>query len=153
MPEQGFTLVSPDFPRDGAIPVTFTCDGQDVSPQLDWTHAPEGTKSFALLIEDPDAPDGTFTHWILYDLPAGLSHLPRSAGDLGKGGRNDFEETGYGGPCPPPKHGEHRYYFRLYALDVESLDLPETPTRKKFDAAIDGHVLDTAELMGRFRRE
>ena len=153
MPEQDFTLTSPAFENGGGIPITFTCDGDDVSPGLEWANVPEGTKSFALIVEDPDAPDGTFTQWILYDVPAGLTSLPESATDVGKSGRNDFEETGYGGPCPPTESGDHRYFFHLHALDVESLGLPETPTRKQFDEAVAGHVLGTAELMGVFQRE
>lgn len=152
MAEQGFTLTSPAFENGGMIPVTFSCDGSDFSPKLDWMNPPEGTRGYALVVDDPDAPNGTFTHWILYDLPAGLTSLPESANDLGKEARNDFGEVGYGGPCPPPKHGDHRYYFRLHALDVESLDVPGDATRATFDEALEGHVLGTAELMGRFQR-
>lgn len=152
MAEQGFTLSSTAFANGEDIPVTFTCDGDDISPPLEWMNPPAGTRSYALVVEDPDAPDGTFTHWILFNLPAEMSSLPESANGLGVGGRNDFEEEGYGGPCPPPNHGDHRYYFRLHALDVESLDLAEHATREDFDNAVAGHVLGTAELMGRFRR-
>lgn len=150
--EQGFTLTSPAFQNGEIIPVTLSCDGSDHSPQLDWMNPPEGTRSYALVVDDPDAPTGTFTHWILYDLPVGLTSLPEGANNLGKEARNDFGKPGYGGPCPPPKHGDHRYYFRLHALDVESLDVPDDATRAAFDKALEGHVLDTAELMGRFQR-
>ena len=152
MAQQGFTLSSPAFTNGAEIPVKYTCDGNDVSPELEWMNPPEKTRSYALVVEDPDAPDGTFTHWILYNLPAELSSLPEGAREPGASGQNDFEEVGYGGPCPPPGHGDHRYYFRLHALDVESLDLPENPSRKDFDAAIESHVLETAEVMGRFQR-
>lgn len=152
MSEQGFTLSSPAFDNGESIPVEFSCDGDDHSPRLDWSNPPQDTRSYALIIEDPDAPDGTFTHWILYDLPPGQTSLPEGADNPGKEGRNDFEEVGYGGPCPPPAHGDHRYYFRLHALDVPSLDLPENATRAQFDKALEGHVLGTAELMGRFQR-
>lgn len=153
MAEQNFRLSSPDFANGAFIPVAFTCDGNDVSPRLEWANPPKGTRSYALVVEDPDAPDGTFTHWVLYDVPAGLTSLPESGDRIGKAGRNDFQEQGYGGPCPPPKHGDHRYYFRLHALDVESLGIDETTTRKRFDEALEGHVLETAELMGRFERK
>lgn len=153
MPEPSFNLESPSFENGGKIPVSFTCDGRDVSPRLQWTGPPQGTRSYALVVEDPDAPDGIFTHWVLYDIPAELTDLPESANQLGVAGRNDFEEVGYGGPCPPQSHGDHRYYFRLHALDVESLDVPEGATREQIDKLMDGHVLSTAELMGVFRRE
>jgi Raf kinase inhibitor-like YbhB/YbcL family protein len=152
MSQPGFTLESPAFENGAGIPVKYTCDGEDVSPQLDWKNPPEGTRSYTLVVDDPDAPDGTFTHWIVYDLPAQLTSLPEGASGPGTSGRNDFQESGFGGPCPPPNHGEHRYFFRLYALDVESLGLADNVGRQELDAAIDGHVVGTAELMGRFER-
>lgn len=152
MPQQGFSLRSSAFENGAEIPVKYTCDGDDVSPRLEWSAAPEQTRSFALVVDDPDAPDGNFTHCMLYDLPAQLTELPEGAAPPGKTGRNDFEEEGYGGPCPPPGHGEHRYFFRLHALDVETLDLADKATRADFDKAIEGHVIATAELMGRFSR-
>jgi Raf kinase inhibitor-like YbhB/YbcL family protein len=119
MPEQGLTLLSPAFPPDSMIPAPLTCDGDNKSPELEWVHPPEATRSFALIVDDPDAPDGTFTHWILFDIPPDLNHLPGDASDIGLHGRNDFQHASYGGPCPPPNHGQHRYYFKLFALDVQ----------------------------------
>jgi Raf kinase inhibitor-like YbhB/YbcL family protein len=153
MADQPFTLTTPSFQNGEEIPVRFTCDGNDVSPHLDWTSPPEGTKSFALVLDDPDAPSRTFTHWLLFNLPAETRSLPEGAEGLGTGGRNDFEEDGFGGPCPPIGNGEHRYCFHLYALDVETLDLPANAGRKDLDAALQGHVLGEAQLVGRFRRE
>lgn len=152
MAEQGFTLTSPAFIPDGAIPTALSCDGQNRSPELNWMHPPDGTRSFVLIADDPDAPSGTFTHWVLFDIPGNAQQLPSDASGVGVSGRNDFQEVGYGGPCPPPNHGEHRYYFRLYAVDVESMDLPEGATRDEVEKKMQGHVLDQAELMGRFER-
>ncbi len=153
MADQPFTLTTPSFENGAEIPVRFTCDGDDVSPRLDWTSPPEGTRSFALIVEDPDAPTGTFTHWILFDLPAETRSLPEGAEGPGTGGRNDFEEEGFGGPCPPIGDGEHRYYFRLYALDAEALGLLANAGRNDFDSALQGHVLGEAQIVGRFQRE
>lgn len=152
MSEQGFTLTSPSFVPDGLISATFTCDGENTSPELKWIHAPDGTRSFALIVDDPDAPNGTFTHWVLFDIPADTKHLRGEVSDIGVKGRNDFQQVGYGGPCPPPNHGQHRYYFRLYALDVDSLQLPAGASRPEVETAIEGHILDQAELMGRYER-
>jgi Raf kinase inhibitor-like YbhB/YbcL family protein len=152
MAAQGFTLTSPDFTNGTMIPTQFTCDGENKSPGLDWLHAPAGTQSFALIVDDPDAPDGTFNHWIVFDIPAEAKLIPAGVPKIGIGGRNDFQHTGYGGPCPPAKHGVHRYFFRLHALDVASLHLKEGASREEVEAAIEGHILDTAELVGRFER-
>lgn len=153
MAEQPFTLTTPAFENGEKIPERFTCDGDDVSPRLDWSSPPEGTRSFALVLEDPDAPSATFTHWLLFNLPVESRSLAEGARDVGVGGRNDFEEEGYGGPCPPIGSGEHRYSFRLYALDLRELDLPKNAGREQFDREVDGHVLAEAVLMGRFQRE
>ena len=151
MAEQGFTLTSPDFGTDEPIPRKLTCDGANHSPKLDWIHAPEGTRSFALIVDDPDAPKGTFTHWVLFDIPADINHIP--AGEsIGISGRNDFQHEGYGGPCPPPNHGEHRYFFKLFALDVESLDLKLGARRSEVEQAMEGHILGQTQLMGRYER-
>jgi Raf kinase inhibitor-like YbhB/YbcL family protein len=150
MAEQGFTLSSPHFRHGSPIPAEFTCDGQDLQPRLEWMHPPEGTRSYALIMIDPDAPKGTFTHWIRFNIPADRDHL--TAGDPGVDGKNDFQGDGYGGPCPPPKHGKHRYFFRLYALDVDSLDLAPGARRDQLDAAMKGHLLGEAELMGVYER-
>lgn len=152
MAEQGFTLTSPAFPEGAAIPASFTCEGQNRMPTLEWMHAPESTKSFALIVDDPDAPNGLFTHWLLFDIPATTTSLHDGERSVGIAGRNDFQKIGYGGPCPPPNHGDHRYYFKLFAVDTETLNLPEGATRKEIDEALQGHVLETAELMGRFQR-
>lgn len=144
------------FKPGADIPGRFTCDGSNVSPALSWTTPPEGTQSFALIMEDPDAPRRTWVHWVLYDLPATERELPEGVAPTGtlpsgaRQGRNDFGKTGYGGPCPPPGPA-HRYYFRLYALDTE-LQLKAGATRAQVDRSTYGHVLAGAELMGQYRR-
>lgn len=151
-----FVLETKTFPMGGEIPARYTCSGDDVSPALAWSGAPQGTKSFALIVDDPDAPSGTFTHWIVYDLPAATHQLPENvskADDLsggGRQGRNDFRRVGYGGPCPPPGKA-HRYFFKLYALDA-ALNLPAGASRRDVEGAMSGHVLAHAELMGKFAR-
>lgn len=150
MAEQGFTLTSPDFAPGGIIPKEFTCDGRDTPPPLAWMHPPQGARSLVLIVDDPDAPQGTFTHWLKFNIPTDVDDL--SAGGVGVEGKNDFQKDGYGGPCPPPRHGQHRYYFRLYALDVEALDLKEGARRDALEAAMEGHVLGHTELMGRYER-
>lgn len=144
------------FEPGSEIPAQFTCDGSDVSPALGWTAPPEGTQSFALIMDDPDAPRRTFVHWVLYDLPASARDLPEDVAPqrtLPSGacqGRNDFGRVGYGGPCPPPGP-PHRYHFRLFALDTR-LDLKAGATRAELDRAARGHVIAEAELMGRYGR-
>ncbi len=152
MSEQGFTLTSPAFIPDGIMPTAFTCDGENTSPALQWIHAPQNTRSYVLIADDPDAPGGTFTHWALFDIPGDAKDLPGEVNGVGVKGRNDFQQVGYGGPCPPPNHGQHRYYFRLYALDVESLQLPAGASRDQVEKKIKGHILDQTELMGRYER-
>ncbi|HMD84047.1 MAG TPA: YbhB/YbcL family Raf kinase inhibitor-like protein [Terriglobia bacterium] len=144
------------FHPGGTVPAQFTCSGANISPSLSWNQPPPGTQSFALIVDDPDAPGGTWVHWVVYDLPGSARHLPEqvSAGDAmaggGKQGVNDFPANGYGGPCPPPGQ-PHRYFFRLYALDT-ILDLRAPVRRKNADAAMKGHVLAQGELMGTFGR-
>lgn len=148
------------FPHDGPIPALYTCEGKDVSPPLAWTGAPAGTRSFVLVVDDPDAPDPaapamTWVHWVLYDLPAGTTGLPegvhRSALPPGTHeGLNDWGRTGYGGPCPPI--GRHRYFHRLYALDVVLPDLGR-PNRAALDRAMKGHVIGEATLVGTYRKQ
>ena len=144
------------FTLGGEIPAKFTCTGADLSPELTWSGVPEGTKSLVLIVDDPDAPRGTFTHWVLYDLPPKtqkLAEAVRSVDELpggGKQGRNDFGNIGYGGPCPPPGR-PHRYFFRLYALDT-MLDLKPGASRKEVEQKMQGHILAQAELMGKFAR-
>lgn len=148
-------LGSSSFP-DGAIPKTYTCDGADTSPQLAWTAPPAGTRSLALIVVDPDAPMGSFTHWVLYNLPATMRELPEGLPrqeqlpDGSRQGRNSFPRTGYGGPCPP-RTSTHRYVFVLYALD-RTLDLPAGATRRQVEEAIKGHILAHGELTGRYGR-
>lgn len=149
-------LDSKAFPKGGEIPSKYTCSGDDISPALSWSGAPRDTKSFALIVEDPDAPSGTFTHWVVYDLPAGTHQLPGNVSktdDLsggGRQGRNDFRRVGYGGPCPPPGK-PHRYFFKLYALN-STLGLAAGASKQDVEAAMHGHVLAQAELMGKFGR-
>ena len=149
-------LTSPVFTPESDIPAQYSCDGSDMSPALSWTSPPEGTQSFALIVDDPDAPRGTWVHWVLYDLPPTERGLPAGVqpdDTLPSGarqGRNDFGRTGYGGPCPP-RGPAHRYYFRLYALD-KKLELRPGSTRAQADRSMRGHILAHAELMGRYRR-
>lgn len=149
-------LVSEVFKAGGDIPEAFTCDGQDVSPPLEWSHAPADTRTFALIVDDPDAPRGTWVHWLLYDLPATTRRLDEGVPgqrELASGARqglNDFRKIGYGGPCPPPGPA-HRYYFRLFALDA-ALGLKAGATKADLEHAMTGHVLGRAELMGRYGR-
>jgi Raf kinase inhibitor-like YbhB/YbcL family protein len=143
-----FTLTSPAFADGNPIPIRFTCDENDAPPPLQVENSPEGTRSFALIMDDPDAPTGTFTHWLAYDIPAETTELKATAGKTLK---NGFGRAGYGGPCPPPGHGSHRYYFTVYALDVPTLDVPGD-TREDLEAAIAGHTLAKARIMGRYER-
>ena len=151
-------LTSEAFEDGGVIPVRHTCDGEDVSPPLAWSGAPAGTKSFALLVDDPDAPRESFDHWIAYDIPAAATTLPEGVDDsprlasLGgsRQGRNGFGKVGWGGPCPPPGR-PHRYVFRLYALD-KTAGLDPGVKREALERALEGHVLATATLTGTFGR-
>ena len=153
-----FTLRSPAFENGGRIPRRYTCDGDDVSPPLEWSGAPEGTKSYALIMYDPDAPRGTFIHWVLYNIPAGLNALPEAVPrepvveGIGVQGVNDFGRTGYGGPCPPPGHGAHRYFFALHALDTGDIGLGSGASAEEVVERIRGHVLGYAVLMGTYAR-
>jgi len=149
-------VTSPAFEEGGMIPAQFTCDGADISPPLTWSTVPEGTQSFALICDDPDAPMGTWVHWVLFNLPASTTELPRNVSPderLPGGGRqgvNDFGRFDYGGPCPPG--GTHRYYFKIYALDKE-LSLEGRVTKQQLLKAMEGHVLAQGQLMGRYRRQ
>jgi Raf kinase inhibitor-like YbhB/YbcL family protein len=152
-----FSLTSLAFTDGSAVPAKHTCDGADVSPPLAWSGAPAGTVSFALIADDPDAPGGTWVHWVLYNLPATTPELPENVAkvetlDLGgaRQGRNDFHRPGYGGPCPPPGPA-HRYFFKLYALDI--VLQPRSPAQKKdVEAAMQGHMLGMAQLVGTYAR-
>jgi hypothetical protein len=144
------------FRPGSTIPIKFTCSGANVSPVLAWNNPPPGTQSFVLIVDDPDAPMGTWVHWVVYNLPASARQLPENvpSGEMlpggGKQGLTDFRTAGYGGPCPPPGK-PHRYFFRLYALDTV-LSLPALARRRDVDSAMKGHVLAQAELMGTFER-
>ena len=151
-PASGLRLTSSAFNEGGKIPVRFTCDGENVSPPLVWTGAPAATRSFALVVNDPDAPAGDWVHWVVFNLPAGTALLAAGPAPLPEGtgqGRNDFGEGRYGGPCPPG--GTHRYVHTLYALDTVLTGL-SSPTRDALQAAMKGHVLASATLTGRYSR-
>jgi len=154
-----FSVTSTAFKEGASIPVKHTCDGADLSPPLAWSGAPAGAAAFALIADDPDAPAGTWVHWVLYDLPGTSSELPENVAKTetpaGLGGatqgKNDFHRTGYGGPCPPPGPA-HRYFFKLYALDTP-LRLNPGAAKRDLEAAMKGHILATAQLMGTYARQ
>lgn len=149
---------SPSFQDGGEIPRKYTCEGEDVSPPLRFSHIPDGAKSLVLIMDDPDAPDPaapkmTWVHWVLYNLPPEVRELPEAVVSLPKGtleGLNDWHRTGYGGPCPPI--GRHRYFFKLYALDTVLPDL-HRPTKQQLLDAMEGHVLEKAVLMGTYQKQ
>jgi hypothetical protein len=149
-------MTSTAFGPGGTIPKRFTCDGPDVAPALDWTDPPARTQSFTLIADDPDAPMGTWVHWVLYDLPAETRALAEDvpkAEQLPNGARhgsNDFRRIGYGGPCPPPGK-PHRYFFKLYALDTK-LNLRAGATKTEVERAMQSHILAQGELMGHYGR-
>ncbi len=153
------SIHSDAFSSGNAIPARFTCDDQDISPQIMWQDVPAGAKSLVLIVDDPDAPDPaapkmTWVHWLLYNIPVSATSLPEGVQDeeLPAGtllGQNDWKRTGYGGPCPPI--GRHRYFFKFYALDRVLEDL-HTPAKAKLEAAMQGHILEKAELIGRYQR-
>jgi len=151
-----FELASSAFQRNGAIPKEHTCDGADVSVPLNWKNSPERTKAFALVVDDPDAPRGTWVHWVLYDLPSDMRELPAGIGheatleNGARQGKNDFGKIGYGGPCPPGGPAHH-YHFKLYALDRPT-GLQPKATKQQVLGAIKGHVLAEAELVGTYKR-
>ena len=145
-----FALESEAFQHAQPIPRRHSCDGEDLSPALRWSNVPTDTRSLALIVDDPDAPGGVFTHWVAWGLdPAagGLAERERAPSE----GRNDFGTAGYRGPCPPPGHGRHRYVFRLYALDAE-LELRAGAAKAELEQAVEQHVLTTAELVGTHER-
>ena len=150
-----FELTSPAFAHGEPIPRKYTCDGEDISPSLRWSDPPQGTQNLALIADDPDAPIGTWVHWVLYNLPAETRGLPEAIppdADLPDGsqhGQNSWRRLGYGGPCPPS--GTHRYFFKLYALDAV-LDLVASASKKQLLRAMERHVLAQAELMGVYAR-
>ena len=150
-----FQISVSGFSPGGTIPRRHTCDGEDLSPALSWSDASPSAKSFVLIVDDPDAPAGTWNHWLQYDIPSDTRSLAEGfrPGRLGHSGKNDFGRLGYGGPCPPKGHGPHRYFFRLYAADVPSLGLPDGARRADLDPALRNHVLAEAEYMGRYERK
>lgn len=149
-------LTSSAFREGELIPAKYTCDGRNVSPPLRFDGVPEGATSLALIVEDPDAPSGTFVHWVLYHLPPTMRELPEGVNpsEVTKSGamqgRNDFHQTGYGGPCPPG--GTHRYFFRLYALNA-AVELHAGATGKELESAMKGRISAEAQLMGRYARK
>ncbi len=149
-------IKSSAFKAGESIPSKFTCDNIDVSPQLAWSKVPSGTKTFALIADDPDAPSGTYVHWVMFNIPGNLRELSENipkTESLENGaiqGKNDFGKIGYGGPCPPS--GTHRYYFKLYALDAE-LDAKPGITKRELVKAMDIHILEEGQLMGRYKRK
>jgi len=151
----GIKIESSAFKEGGMIPVKYTCDGEDVSPSLKWGDLPTGTNSIALISDDPDAPVGTWVHWVLYNLPPDVRALPENIPPkktLENGavhGTNDFKRPGYGGPCPPG--GTHRYFFKIYALD-KKMDLAPGATKAQLVKAMEGHILDSGQLMGKYKR-
>jgi Raf kinase inhibitor-like YbhB/YbcL family protein len=147
-----FELASSAFANGEEIPTKYSCDGEDVSPPLQWGEPPEGTQTLALIVDDPDAPVGVWDHWLLFNLPADLRALPEQAGPPpgSVGGKNSWGRTGYGGPCPP--RGTHRYFFKLHALDT-TLDLPAGAGKAQLFQAMEGHILAQAELMGTYVRQ
>jgi Raf kinase inhibitor-like YbhB/YbcL family protein len=150
------TITSSAFSQGGEIPSKHTCDGADISPPLSWKGAPSNAKSFALICDDPDAPMGTWVHWVVYNIPASMFELGENITSPGLSangaleGMNDFRKTSWGGPCPPG--GVHRYFFKLYALDV-MLDLNRGSNKAQLMSAMKGHVLAEGQLMGRYSRK
>jgi len=149
------TITSTVFTEGSMVPQEYTCDGEDISPPLAWSGVPDGTKSLALICDDPDAPMGTWVHWVLFNIPAHIMELPakipheKIIQNGAKHGINDFRKFGYGGPCPPG--GTHRYYFKLYALDTE-INLEAGITKAQLLKTMEGHILAEGQLMGRYSR-
>ena len=147
-----FTLTSSTFEDGGMIPEGCTCDGLNQSPALQWGGAPSNAQSFVLIVDDPDAPNGTFTHWVLFDIPKPVQTLDAEQPAVGVAGINDFQEPGYSGPCPPPGDRAHGYRFTLYALDVPTINLSQSATRREVESAMQDHVIARAQIMGRYQR-
>jgi Raf kinase inhibitor-like YbhB/YbcL family protein len=154
-----FTISSSAFAGNAPIPAKYTCEGGDISPPLEWSGTPDGTRSFALIVDDPDAPDPAkpqrvYVHWVVYDIPASATRLPENAAKSGLPhgaiqGTNDWGKQTYGGPCPPI--GRHRYFFKLYALDKQLKGL-KNPTKAQLEKAMQGHLLDNAQLIGTYEK-
>ena len=154
----GIEVTSAAFTEGSRIPVKYTCEGGNTSPPLSWTGVPAGTRSIALIADDPDAPGVTWVHWVYYGIPPNVAELPEGVPteetlpDKSRQGTSDFESVGYGGPCPPRGHGVHRYYFKVYALDTE-VDLGPGATKKDLLARIEGSVLADGRLIGTYERK
>ena len=148
-------ITSSAFEEGGLIPPKYTCDGENVSPPLKWEAVPEGAKSIALISDDPDAPMGTWVHWVLFNLPGETKELAenvppdKTLTNAARQGTNDFRKIGYGGPCPPA--GTHRYFFKIYALDAQ-IDMPAGATKAELLKAMQGHILSQGQLMGKYKR-
>jgi len=153
--KMAITITSTAFSEGSMIPQNYACDGEDISPPLAWSGVPDGTKSLALICDDPDAPMGTWVHWVLFNIPAHIMELPANISpekiiqNGAKHGINDFRKFGYGGPCPPG--GTHRYYFKLYALDTE-INVEAGINKAQLLQAMEGHILAEGQLMGRYSR-
>jgi len=144
-------ITSPDFQQEAFIPAADTCDGSNTHPALSWEGVPTGTKTLALIADDPDSSKGTWTHWVVYDIPINTNTLKGTLPSSIRQGKNSFNNNGYGGPCPPPGDKAHRYYFKMYALDT-ILDLsPDSTGSAELQAAMQGHILAQGELMGRYQ--
>jgi Raf kinase inhibitor-like YbhB/YbcL family protein len=144
------SITSPAFSHNTSIPVKYTCDGDNVSPPLVFSEVPEGTKSLVLIVDDPDAPVGTWDHWIVFNIQSSVGEMEENREPDGTGGNNSWGRPGWGGPCPPS--GEHRYFFKLYALDT-MLDLPEGATKAEVETAMGEHILARGELVGVYTRQ
>lgn len=151
-------VTSSAFTEGARIPKKYTCDGQDISPALKWSGVPQKTKSIALICDDPDAPSGTWVHWVIYSIPQDLTELQEGVvktnmlPDGTKQGTTDFKRVGYGGPCPPPGHGAHHYYFKVYALDIQ-VGLKAGATKKDLEKSMKGHILGQGQLIGTYERK
>ena len=144
------TITSSAFQQAGNIPSKFTCDGNNKNPPLQIAEIPSGAKSLALVVDDPDAPSGLFTHWVVWNISPRTNAITEASAPKGVQGTNDFGKSGYGGPCPPS--GMHRYSFKIFALDRE-LDLPSGSKRSQLDAAMKGHIVGQGELIGRYAKQ
>ena len=142
-------ITSPAFKEGGMIPAEYTCAGDDISPELNIEGVPASAKSLALIMDDPDAPAGTWDHWIVFNIPAAIKKIAKDTEPEGIAGQNSWKKIGYGGPCPPS--GVHRYYFKLYALDIK-LELSQGATKPQLLSAMKGHILAEAKLMGKFQK-
>ncbi|HEU4752898.1 MAG TPA: YbhB/YbcL family Raf kinase inhibitor-like protein, partial [Armatimonadota bacterium] len=148
-------VTSNSFTDGGAIPRQYTCDGEDRSPHVAWSGSPEGTQGYALIVHDPDAPSGDFTHWVVFDIPAGVKEFPDGAAPIqtSQEGKNSFGTVGYRGPCPPPGHGPHHYIFEVYALDTHYTGLGEGASREEVERRIEPHTLARGRITGLYERK